>query len=156
MPAVSVIDNTAAIDQNHYTKELVKNFAGTDHLNKWETPCNVNFKDPVPSQVEKRTKDSYQSLIFGLLWVAQCTWPDVELAVNRLSQLLQTPGSAHWKVETRVIGYLKGTKSPKLKRTGLFSICKAYSNADWEEDTGHEHKSKTGHVFKLEIGPILW
>lgn len=48
----------------------------------------------------------FSSLVGDLLWVTQCTRPEIDFAVNRVSQFLQNPSEAHWQGTIQVLNYL--------------------------------------------------
>lgn len=60
-----------------------------------------------------------------------------------------------WIDRKLLYGYLKGTKTFKLRLGGQSSNCKAYSDAYWAKDL-HDQKSSPGYVSKLGVGPLLW
>lgn len=146
--------STASINQSHYIDDLVEKFLPSD-ARAAKTPTDDGFKLLVPSTSSKAIDEPYSSLVGSLLWIAQCSRPDVAFPVNRLSQFLQKPDQSHWEAAIRVLSYLNGTKSLKLYLGGDLESVNAFSDADWAEDR-HERKSTTGYVFKLGEGVISW
>lgn len=145
--------HTASVNQTHYIDDLVERFKPSKSSTK--TPTSDEFKLLVPDETGSKFEKPYSSLIGGLLWVAQCSRPDVAFAVNRLSQFLQRPNQSHWDAGMRVLSYLNHTRKMKLMLGGENLDVKAYSDADWAEDR-HERKSTTGYVFCLGEGVISW
>lgn len=82
--------------QSHYIEDLHAQFLPNNtYLAK--TPTASNFKDLGPKSDSKSSSPGpYSSLIGALLWVAQSTRSNVSFSVNRLSQFLYNPSSAHW------------------------------------------------------------
>lgn len=118
-------------------------------------PTTDDFKLLTPSSSHVALDEPYSSLVGGLLWVAQCSRPDVAFSVNRSSQFLQNPNRGHWEAAISVLSYLNETKHLKLVLGGDISVVNALSDADWAEDR-HERKSTTGYLFKLGMGIISW
>lgn len=87
--------STASISQSHYINDLVEKFL-PDGFKSCKTPTTELFKLLVPSTEKEDLSLPYSSPIGGLLWVAQCTRPDISFPVNQLSQFLQNPSQEHW------------------------------------------------------------
>lgn len=145
---------TASLNQSHYIEELVDRF-NVPGSKSTRCPTREDFKMLIPNTSPEKIDKPYSNLIGGLLWIAQCTRPDISFAVNRLSQFLQHPSMAHWEAAVRVLLYLDQTKHLKLMLGGENLNSKAYSDADWAEDR-HDRKSTTGYVFCLGEGSISW
>lgn len=100
---------TASISQSHYIEDLVEKFLPSN-FKLCKTPTTETFKLLVPNSNSEITKSPYSSLIGGLLWVAQCSRPDISFPVNRLSQFLQNPHNDHWEAALLILSYLNKTK----------------------------------------------
>jgi hypothetical protein len=96
----------------------------------------------------------YNQLIGSLLWVSQCTLPNVAFAINRLSQHLQDPSEAHWAAGICVLNYLILTKNLRLCLGGELT-CSGYSDSDWAEDRD-DRRSTSGYTFCVGDGEISW
>lgn len=98
----------------------------------------------------------YQEAIGSLLYLVQCTRPDIAHAVGVVSRFNQQHGPAHWAAVKRIFKYLKGTKDYKLVYSpdGKDEIV-GYTDADWASDSD-DRKSFTGYVFTLNGGAISW
>ncbi|XP_057734004.1 uncharacterized mitochondrial protein AtMg00810-like [Arachis stenosperma] len=76
----------------------------------------------------------YRSVV-GSLQYLTVTRPDLAYSVNKVSQFMQSPLEAHWKLVKRVLRYVQGTaayglkihKDPSLKIT-------AYCDSHWAGD----------------------
>lgn len=144
----------AFIYQAHYIADLLETHK--IETRQVKTPTTAPFKDLKPRMSsENPTTKPYASLIGGLLWVAQCTRPDVAFAVNRLSQFLKAPTDDHWRAAVRVLQYLECTKHKALQLGVPTLQVRAYSDSDWAEDR-HYRRSTTGYVFALGSGAISW
>jgi hypothetical protein len=119
--------------QSHYIDKMCKRFLGGTHL-QVPTPTDSLFKT-----LHRRTPDEppslgpYNQLIGSMLWVSQCTRPEVSFAINRLSQHLCDPSESHWSAAVRVLNYLVSTKDLRLRLGGELT-CSGYSDSDWAED----------------------
>jgi hypothetical protein len=98
----------------------------------------------------------YASLIGSLLYLSNCTRPDITYAVNRLSSFNAKPTELHWNYAKRILRYLKKTNDFGLilKKTDIFNIS-GYSDADWASDLD-THRSTTGYLITLNSNPISW
>ncbi|MBT0984563.1 hypothetical protein KJ032_26370, partial [Salmonella enterica subsp. enterica serovar Typhimurium] len=56
----------------------------------------------------------YLSAICALLYLAQCTRPDIAFSVNLLARYSSTPTIRHWKGVKDVLRYLRGTTDMSL------------------------------------------
>jgi hypothetical protein len=85
------------------------------------------------------TVRDFQSLAGSLLWVARCTRPDIVFAVHCITRKTHAPTTKDYQVAKRIMRYLKGTKTEKLKLP-KWSITKklsveAFTDADWADNT---------------------
>ena len=49
----------------------------------------------------------YSRILGSIMYVMNCTRPDIAYAVSKLSRFTYNPGEHHWKAIIRVLGYLK-------------------------------------------------
>jgi hypothetical protein len=150
----NIPDKHVFLNQSHYISELCTRFLD-DKPTSVATPTDSYFKslthrlpsDPVSS-------GPYPQLIGSLLWVSQCTRPDISFAVNRLSQHLRDPSEAHWQAGLRILNYLATTRDLKLCLGGdlLFS---GYSDSDWAEDHD-DRRSTSAYTYRIGDGAISW
>lgn len=142
------------LSQAHCIDQLSNNFVISD-LRPVKTPTDANFKDlKSRTPEEDPSPGPYPQLIGSLLWVAQCTRPDISFAVARLSQFLRDPSVNHWKAAQRVLQYLIRTKDLRLRLGGDLE-CSGYSDADWAEDR-QDRRSTSAYTYRLGLGPISW
>lgn len=142
------------LSQEHYIRDVASRFLPSGHT-PTRTPTSSTFKDLSPREPsDQGSSGNYSSLIGALLWVAQCTRPDVSFAVNRLSQYLRDPSDDHWQAGIRVLNYLVSTSHLPLSLGGD-AVVSGYSDADWAEDR-HDRRSTTGYTYRFGCGPISW
>jgi hypothetical protein len=147
-------NNLVYLNQSHYIDELCDRFLNGSHL-PVSTPTDSNFKNLRRKQeCDPPSSGPYNQIIGSLLWVSQCTRPDVSFAVNRLSQHLRDPSDAHWSAAVRILNYLVTTKHLKLKLGGQLS-CSGFSDSDWAEDRD-DRKSTSAYTFRIGDGAISW
>lgn len=101
------------------------------------------------SQVE------YARVIGSLMYLTNCTRPDLAHAVNVLSRYTSNPGHTHWKAITRVLNYIRYTKSYGLHYGKEPAVLEGYSDANWISDSKNS-KSTSGYVFTLGGAAISW
>src|ERR1044071_2290784 len=89
------------------------------------------------------------------MYLTNCTRPDLAHAVNVLSRYTSNPGHNHWKGITRVLNYLRYTKSYGLHYGRHPVVLEGYSDANWISDSRNS-KSTSGYVFTLGGAAIAW
>lgn len=98
--------------------------------------------------------------IGSLLWISNCTRPDITTAVNYLARFVAFPRESHWQGVKRVLRYLRGTSSLGIFfKAGQGTGCKwsatIYSDADWAGDST-DAKSVSGCVLLINGIAIAW
>lgn len=111
-------------------------------------------------------KHPYRSIVGSLIYLAQCTQPDLAYAVGVLSQHLDWPGYQHLKAANHNLRYLAGTIDIGIKYSGNHpsepvkglksqSCPQAHCDADRARDRDTRW-SMTGYIFILAGGAISW
>ncbi|KAI5318250.1 hypothetical protein L3X38_037958 [Prunus dulcis] len=100
----------------------------------------------------------YLSAIGALLYLAQCTRPDISFSVNLLARYSSAPTWRHWTGIKHVLRYLRGTTDMGLfyssELTNAQSII-GYADAGYLSDP-HQGRSQTGYVFTCGGTAISW
>jgi hypothetical protein len=115
---------TLMLDQEQYVKSILHDF-DMESANPANAPCNPNIRltsDMCPNTDEQRQltqKRPYPALVGKLLYLANCTRPDIAYAVRELARFMGNWGEQHWSAAKHVLRYLKGTKGQKTW-LGLF------------------------------------
>ena len=107
-----------------------------------------------PDEREKITRLPYCCLVGGLLWLAVSTQPDIQYAVQQLSQYLDCYTQNHWNAAIRTLRYLKGTRTLGLSLGGKVPVALlGFTNSDWANclDT---RRSVGGYAWTLGSGVI--
>lgn len=143
------------LSQEHYIQHIVDSHLPSDS-NSATIPCNSLFADLSSDTEAPITQHPYSELIGMLQWVANGTRPNIQFAINRLSQFLRRPTDIHWQSAIHVLRYLNSTKSLRLCLGKLpTEALQGYSDADWAL-TPEDRRSTTGWLFKYAGGAISW
>lgn len=130
------------------------------------SPC-VKLKRASDEELEEVKGENlpYRNAVGSLMYLAQCTRPDLAHAVGVLSQHLENPSRQHWDAVTHVLRYLNGTShlgivysassSRKVDGHESFNFPLSHCDADWAGDR-NTRRSTTGYVFMLAGGPLSW
>ena len=143
------------IHQRNYISELIKKFK-LDDARTYNTPMEANIKLVKSLPSDEIIEKPYASLIGSLLYLSNCTRPDITFAVNRLSSFNSNPNEMHWKCAMRVLRYLKKTDyiGVNYNKSDNWNLV-GYSDADWANDL-ETRKSTTGYLVTLNSNPISW
>lgn len=152
---------TISMDQRKYTEEILRRFK-MDDCNPVKTPVDTNqqlsteMSPQSPTQVDEMKNVPYREAVGSLLYLSQCTRPDISFAVGYVSKFNNQPGKAHWNAVKRIFRYLKGTIDHKLtfskkESSELVGFC----DSDWGSDI-NDRKSCSGYVFLWYGGAISW
>lgn len=102
----------------------------------------------------------YQQAIGCLMYLSQCTRPDIPFAVNKLSRYNSYPGKKHWDAVKDLFCFLKATKLQRL----IYQCQRGYNQklpeivgyVDANHAKDEDSKSVSGYVFIAEGGAISW
>ena len=103
------------------------------------------------------TEISYLNAIWALMYLAQCTRPDIAFAVNLLARFSSEPTRRHWNEIKYIFHYLQGTIDLRLfysnetTSPGLVG----YTNAGYKSDP-HKARSKIDYLFCYNGTVISW
>ena len=132
------------LSQSHYIEKLLYKF-DKDESNIARTPVDINLHlskniGQSISQLE------YSCIIGSIMYVLNCTRPDIAYSVSKLSRYTSNPGVDHWKAIIRVLRYLRYTQNYGLHYTRYLVVLEGYSDANWISDM-KDTKSTSGYVF---------
>jgi hypothetical protein len=106
-------------------------------------------------KVDESVVRRFRETIGKLNYLAQCTRPDLSVAVSILSRFFNNPGPEHLTALNHTLRYLSGTKNL------VFNICPAsseligYSDADWGRNVD-TRKSVSGYCFLMGGSLVSW
>ena len=155
--------NGVLVHQSTYIKKILKRF-NMDKAHPLSSPMVVRSldvkNDPFrPCEKGEKLlgpKVPYLSVIGALMYLANCTRPDIAFSVNLLARYSSAPIRRHWKGIQHILRYLSGTTD-----MGLFYSNKykekllGYANAGYLSDP-HKARSQTEYVFNYNGTAISW
>ena len=116
------------------------------------TPVDVNLHLS-KNNGKSLSQQEYAQVIGSLMYVMNCTRPDIAYAVSKLSRYTSNPGPNHWKAIVRVLRYLKYTKNYGLHYSKYPTVPEGYCDANWISDT-KDSKSTSGYLCTLGGGAV--
>ena len=141
------------LTQSHYIEATLRKYG---HLESKDaiTPFDAN------SKLKKNSGDAisqreYSQVIGSLMYIMNCTRPDIAYSVSRLSRYTCNPGHDHWEALIRVLRYLKHTMNYGLHYTRYPPVLEGFTDANWISDS-NDTKSTSGYVFTLGGAAISW
>ena len=145
--------NEIKLSQEHYVKKILRKFEHFDCK-----PVSTPYASS--SQLKKNkehniTQIEYAQIIVSLMYLMNCTRPNIAYAIGRLSRYTQSPNKDHWTIVCRVLKYLRGIMNYGLYYNGFPSVLEGFSDVNWICDLD-EMKSSSGYVFILRGGTISW
>ena len=154
--------NGVLVHQSTYIKKILKRF-NMDKAHPLSSPMVVRSLDvkndpfrPCENGEELLGPEvPYLSAIGALMYLANCTRPDIAFSVNLLARYNSAPTRRHWKGIQHILRYLSGTTdmslfySNKSKEKLL-----GYADAGYLSDP-HKVRSQTGYVFNYNGTAIL-
>ena len=141
------------LSQSHYIEKILDKFdKNNDGVAK--TPVDVNL------HLSKNTGEGvsqlqYSKIIGSLMYLMNCTRPDIAYSVSKLSRFTSNPGENHWKAIVRVLRYLRYTKDYGLHYTNYPGVVEGYCDANWISDS-KDSKSTSGYVFTIGSAAVSW
>ena len=155
--------NGVLVHQSTYIKKILKRF-NMDKAHPLSSPMvvrSLDVKNDPFRPCEKSEKllgpeVSYLSVIGALMYLANCTRPNIAFSVNLLARYSSAPTRRHWKGIQHILRYLNGTTD-----MGLFYSNKSkekllgYADAGYLSDP-HKARSQTGYVFNYNGTAISW
>ena len=113
--------NGIIVHQSSYIERLLKRF-NMDKAHPFSTPMVVRSLDPQKDQFRPRESDeeilgpevSYLNAIGALMYLSQCTRPDIAFTVNLLAHFSSEPTRRHWNGIKHIFSL-----SPRNHRFGI-------------------------------------
>jgi len=150
---ISRASNGLILSQTHYVDKILGKFNKEDNTMS-KTPLDTSIhlsknRGEGISQVE------YARIIGSLMYLTNCTRPDLAYTVSKLSRYTSNPGTDHWKAIVRVLRYLRYTRNYGLHYTRYPEVLEGFSDANWISDV-KDSKSTSGYVFTLAGAAVSW
>ena len=155
--------NGVLVHQSTYIKKILKRF-NMDKAHPLSSPMVVRSLDVKNDPFRPCEKGEKLlgpevpdlSAIGALMYLANCTRPDIAFSVNLLARYSSAPTTRHWKGIQHILRFLSGTTD-----MGLFYSNKSkekllgYADAGYLSDP-HKARSQTGYVFNYNGTAISW
>ncbi|KRZ49324.1 Retrovirus-related Pol polyprotein from transposon TNT 1-94 [Trichinella nativa] len=164
---------TIAIGQKNYIRRVLLKF-NMESCKSVATPGDPSIKlskDMAPSSDDERNQMQlipYRAAVGSLIFLMNCTRPDISFEVSKVAQFAENPGLSHWKAVKRIFRYIKGTEDLKLvycsnlKRDKIgIPLMKnqhqliAFCDSDWAGDAD-SRRSTVGYIMTFCNGPVAW
>ncbi|MCP3664820.1 MAG: DDE-type integrase/transposase/recombinase [Gammaproteobacteria bacterium] len=145
------------LGQPQYSKKVLEKFQMADCI-KAATPMETGAVLVQKPEDSKKFENPtvFQSAIGSLLYLANCTRPDLSYSVHKLAQFAKDPYGVHWKAVKRVLAYVKGTLDLGIKfQADSEEYLVAYADADYAGDLD-KRRSTSGNVMFCGGAPIAW
>ena len=160
---IEYFSNEIFVHQSTYTEKVLKRFY-MDKAHPLNSPMIVRSlevdKDPFRHKEENEKllgpEVPYLRAIGALMYLANCTRPEIAFSVNLLARYSSAPTLRHWNGVKHLLRYLRGTsdmglfysKVPKPELLG-------YTDAGYLSDP-HKAQSQSGYVFTCGNTVISW
>jgi hypothetical protein len=156
---------TISLSQPNYVDDMAKklNFS-TEYANR---SVSIPMSTGEISQGEPLPPDNqFASLIGSLLYLANCTRPDIAFAVNTLARHLRTPHHGHMRMAKQVLRYCIATRDfglvfgPGTSEADVEII--GFSDSDYANATlpvseqTVTRRSVSGYIFLANQTPVAW
>ncbi|XP_075492394.1 secreted RxLR effector protein 161-like [Primulina tabacum] len=117
-------------------------------------PLDVNVH-LAKNRAEPVSQLEYSRIIGSLMYITNCTRPDIACAVNKLSCFTSNSSDEHRKTLKRVLRYLKHTSEYGLHYTRYPAVLEEYCDSNWISDN-KDSKSTSGYIFSIGGGAVSW
>ena len=97
----------------------------------------------------------YQNAVGAIMFLFQCTRPDLAYSISSISKFNTKYDSSHWSMIKRILRYLKATRDYKLTYIRSRLPIYGYTDASFASDL-YDPRSVCGYVFKLGKAAISW
>ncbi len=154
-------DSGIFIHQTDFAKRIVSRLLGSA-VKTAKTPLEKGSDLSPRLETEEQLnldRYPYRRALGQLLYLANCTCPDLSNSVRELGKVSSGPSIRHWRSIQHVLRYLAGNfnygllyKSKSESNEGEFI---GFSDADFAGDKT-SRKSCTGYVIKLDGSVIDW
>jgi hypothetical protein len=143
---------TLRISQRQHVLDLLQRHGMTACKSR-TTPLEVSVQLVRATESDERVV-GYAEIVGSLLYLANCTRPDIAFAVSALSRHMANPTRAHLNAAKSVLRYLSGTAGLGI-RFGLAGGLEGWCDADFAGDLP-SRRSTTGFVFLVAGGAVSW
>ncbi len=151
------------VSQTSFASSLLSKFGMLDS----NAVCTPGVTDNVtpdprgPRDAIAFTPTHFREAVGSLLFLTNCTRPDIAFAVNMVCRAMSDPSIDDWMRVKRILRYLVGTTSLGLWFRHQDSIAEgkpllfAFSDSDWAGDP-IGRRSTSGYVCFVAGAPVAW
>jgi hypothetical protein len=142
------------LTQKKAIRELLEEFKMTSAKPR-AVPMGTGEKPTREGESIEKEKFSYSTVVGSLLYLSNCTRPDIAHANGVLFRYMSKPTTDHWRMAKGVLRYLAGTPEVGIEFGGEKLDLVGFCDADWAGDIDNR-RSTTGYVFTLGGGVVSW
>ncbi|KAK4286227.1 hypothetical protein QN277_002813 [Acacia crassicarpa] len=142
-----------ALSQTHYISKILEKFKRLN-IAPVSTPIETSLR-MLKNTGEAIKQKEYAQVLGSLMYVMNCTRPDIAYAVSMLSRFTSNPNEFYWKAMIKVLGYLKKTQNFALHYEKYPAVLEGYCDANWITSS-NDTRSTSGYVFTLGGGAVSW
>lgn len=141
------------LNQQLYIEKLLKSFS-LEECKPSKYPMDPGYLKQAGKPELLPSNDKYRDLIGSLLYLAINTRPDIAVSTSLLSRKIKNPTQQDWNEAKRILKYLKGTATFKLKLEFGENQLEVYVDSDFANSK--DRKSNTGYIIKYGKACIDW
>ena len=97
----------------------------------------------------------YSKVIGSLMYITNCTRPNITYSIGTLARYTNNPGHDHWNALVKTLGYLKYTLDYGLHYIRYPHVLEGFSDANWNSNS-METKLTSGYIFTLGGVVVSW
>ncbi|GAA0163184.1 hypothetical protein LIER_19113 [Lithospermum erythrorhizon] len=142
-----------SLSQSHDIEKVLKKSNSFDVV-----PARTSYDSSVhltKNEGESVSQIEYAKIIGSVMFLMNCTRPDIAYVVSRLSRYTHNPSSSHWTALHRLLRYLKGIFDVCLHFRKFSTVLEGSCDTNWVSGSD-EISSTSGYVFTLGGGAISW
>ncbi|MCP3665672.1 MAG: hypothetical protein GY696_24775, partial [Gammaproteobacteria bacterium] len=143
------------LEQQAYVEKIITDME-YEHIKPRGTPWDSQYvgKDDL---LDETYTVLFRRVLGQLMYLANCTRPDLSFAVGRLASCMKTPCHKDWERIKRLLKYINGTKNYGLTYRSERDSFKLHTFEDAAYGVDAKRgRSMTGYVVHLVGAPILW
>eukprot|EP00798_Chlamydomonas_sp_ICE-L_P025101 gene25101-biopygen19563 len=160
-------NRTLTVSQLAYVKDMAKKFGFDSEYPNKKVSIPISTDNPEPgAPLSQKDAGDFASFIGSLLYLANCTRPDISYAVGIMARHMRTPHFAHLKSAKHLLKYCIATQDLGLSfgpdvSSGLMNVV-GYSDSDYANaklpvvDETVTKRSTSGFVFMSNGTPVAW
>jgi transposase InsO family protein len=145
------------LDQEFYARSILEEFEMMNARDQ-DLPLNpsVDLNDESSRKLTRDLHAKFRQIIGRLTYLAGGTRPDIQFAVNRLSQHLADPRDVHLRASKHLLRYVKKTIAYGItyRAKGSEGTLAGYSDSSYGNAT--KCRSTSAYVFMMAGGPVSW